>query len=53
MVAEKSIGFNFFSKDTVETLGTMKTPVKLNNWLFQHAKITVVADGVKPGLGGD
>ena len=34
-----------FSNDIVETLGTLKTPVRCNDWKIYKAKITVVADG--------
>ena len=34
-------------------LGTLKTPVRCNDWKIQKAKITVVADGFRPILGRD
>ena len=43
----------FFSNDLVETLGTFKTPIRCDDWKIQKAKITVVADGFRPILGGD
>ena len=41
------------SNDIVQLLGTLKTPVKCNDWSIQKAKITVVADGFRPILGRD
>ena len=34
-----------YSNIFVETLGTLKTPVKFNDWKIPKAKITVAADG--------
>ena len=42
-----------FSNDIVQPLGTLKTPVKCNDWSIQKAKITVVSDGFRPILGRD
>ena len=42
-----------FSNDIVQPLGTLKTPIKFNDWSIQKAKITVVADGFRPILGRD
>ena len=42
-----------FSNDIVETVGTLKTPVRCNDWNIQKPKITVFADGFRPMLGGD
>ena len=42
-----------FSNDIVQPLGTLKTPVKCDDWSIQKAKITVVADGFRPILGRD
>ena len=42
-----------FSNDIVQPLGTLKTPVKSNDWSIEKAKITVVADGFRPILGRD
>ena len=39
--------------DFVETLGTLKTPVRCNDWKIQKAKVTMVADGFRPILGRD
>ena len=36
------------SSGIVEKLGTLKTPVKGNNWETPKAKTTVVADGCQP-----
>ena len=35
----------------IKTLGTLKTPVRCNDWKIQKAKIMVVADGFRPILG--
>ena len=37
----------------METLGTLKTPVKFKDWQIPKTKISVVADGFRPILGGD
>ena len=50
---KKPLDFKSFSNNIIETLGTIKTPVCCNNWKFQKAKITVVADGSRPILGRD
>ena len=42
-----------FSNYIVETLGTLKTPVRCNDWKIQKAKIKAVADGFRPILGRD
>ena len=42
-----------FSNNIVETLGTLKTPVRCNDWKNQKTKITVVADGFRPIPGRD
>ena len=51
MVAEKPLNLKSFSNDIVETIGTLKTPVRSKNLKIQKAKITVVADGFRPILG--
>ena len=53
MVREKPLELKSFSNDLVQSLGTLKTPVKCNDWNIQKAKITVVADGFRPILGRD
>ena len=53
MVGKKPLELKSFSNDIVETLGTLKTPVRRNDWKIQKAKITVVADGFRPILGRD
>ena len=35
------------SSDTVDTLGTLKTPIIFNNWHISPAKITVIAEGFR------
>ena len=50
---KKPLELKSFSNDIVETLGTLKTLVCCNDWKFQKAKITVVADGFQPILGRD
>ena len=50
MVREKPLELKFFSNDIVEALGTLKTPVRCNNWETQKAKITLVADCFDPSL---
>ena len=42
-----------FSTDIVETLETLKTSFRCNNWKIQKVKITVIADGFRPILGRD
>ena len=42
-----------FSNDIAETIGTLKTPVRCNDWKIQTAKTTVVAEGFRPILGRD
>ena len=50
---KKPLELKSFSKDIVKILGTLKTPVRCNDWKIQKAKITVVADGFQPILGRD
>ena len=50
---KKPLELKSFSNDIVTTLGTLKTPVRCNDWKIQKAKITVVADGFRPILGRD
>ena len=50
---KKPLELKSFSNDIVETLGTLKTPVRCNNWKTQKAKITVIADEFRPILGQD
>ena len=50
---KKQLELKSFFNDIVKTLGTLKTPVRCNDWKFQKAKITVVADGFRPILGRD
>ena len=50
---KKPLELKSFSNDIVGTLGTLKTPVRCNDWKYQKAKITVVADGFRPILGRD
>ena len=49
----KPLELKSFSNDIFETLGTLKTPVRCNDWKIHKAKITVVADGFRPILGRD
>ena len=42
--AKKVFDLKPFSNETVETLGTLKTPFKFNGWQIPRATITVVAD---------
>ena len=42
---KKPFELKFFSNDIVKTLGTLKTPVRCNDWKIPKAKITGVADG--------
>ena len=51
--AKKPLELKSFSNDIVETLGTLKTPARCNDWKIQKAKITVVADIFQPILGRD
>ena len=48
---KKPLELKSFSNNIVETLGTLKTPVRCNDWKIQKAKITVAADGFRPILG--
>ena len=48
---KKPLELKPFSNDIVETLGTLKTPVRCNDYEIQKAKITVAADGIRPILG--
>ena len=50
---KKPLELKSFSNDIVKTRGTLKTPVRCNDWKIQKAKITVVADGFRPILGRD
>ena len=50
---KKPLELKSFSNDIVETLGTLKTPVRCKDWKIQKAKITVVADVFPPILGRD
>ena len=50
---KKPLELKSFSNDIVETLGTLKTPVRCNDWKIQKAKITVVADGFRTILARD
>ena len=50
---KKPLELKFFSNDIVKTLGTLKTPVRCNDWKIQKAKIKVVADGFRPILERD
>ena len=50
---KKPLELKSFSNDMVQPLGTLKTPVKCNDWNIQKAKITLVADGFRPILGRD
>ena len=50
---KKPLELKTFSNDIVETLGTLKTPVRFNDWKIRKAKITVVSDGFRPILGRD
>ena len=53
MVGEKTTRIKVYSNDIVETLGTLKTPVRCNDSKIQKAKITVIADVFRPILGRD
>ena len=48
---KKPLEIKSFSNDIVENLGTLKTPIRCNDWKIQKRKITVVADGFRPILG--
>ena len=48
---KKTLELKSFSDDVVKTLGSLKTPVRCNDWKIQKAKITLVADGFRPILG--
>ena len=50
LLRKKPLKLESFSNDTVETLGTLKTTVKLNDWQIPRAKIIVVVDGFRPML---
>ena len=50
---KKPLELKSFSNDIVETLGTLKPPVRCNDWKTQKAKITLVADGFRLILGRD
>ena len=50
---KKPLELKSFTNDIVKTLGTLKTPVRCNDWKIQKAKITVVAYGFRPILGRD
>ena len=50
---KKPLELKSFSNDIVQPLGTLKTPIKCNDWSIQKAKITVVADGFRPILRRD
>ena len=50
---KKPLELKSFSNDIVDTLGTLKTPVRCNDWKIQKTKITKVADGFRPILGRD
>ena len=50
---KKSLELKSFSNYIVKTLGTLKTPVRCNDWKIQKTKITFVADGFRPIFGQD
>ena len=50
---KKPLEIKSFSNEIVETPGTLKTPVRCNDWKIPKAKITGVADGFRPILGQD
>ena len=50
---KKPLEVKSFSNEIVKPLGTLKTPVRCNDWKIQKAKITAVADGFRPILGRD
>ena len=45
---KKPLELKSFPNDIIETLGTLKTPVRFNDWKIHKAKFTVVADGFRP-----
>ena len=49
----KPLELKSFSNNIVETLGTLKTPVRCNDWKIQKENITVVADRFRSILGRD
>ena len=50
---KKPLKLKSSSNDIVENLGTLKTPVRCNDWKIHKAKITIVGDGFRPLLGRD
>ena len=50
---KKPLELKSFSNDIVKTLGTLKTPVRCNDWKIQKAKIAVVVDGFRSILERD
>ena len=48
---KKQVELKSFSNDIVETLATLKTPVRCNDWKFPKTKVTVDAGGFRPILG--
>ena len=50
---KKPLELKSYTNDIVKPLGTLKTPVRCNDWNIQKAKIMVVADGFRPILGRD
>ena len=50
---KKPLELKSFPNDIFETLGTLKTPVRCNDWKTHKTKFTVVADGFRPILGRD
>ena len=50
---KKPLELKSFSNDILETIGTLKIPVRCNDWKIQKAKITIVADAFRPVLGRD
>ena len=50
---KKPLELKSFSYNIVETLGTLKKPVRCNDCKIQKAKVTVVADSFRPILGRD
>ena len=48
---KKPLELKSYSNDIVETLGTLKAPVSLNDSKIPKAKFTVVADGFRSILG--
>ena len=53
MVREETARIEIGSNNIIETLGTLKTLVRCNDWKIQKAKITVIAEGFRPILGRD